>query len=145
MRCRSRDESPPTVHDIMTTKITLTAQSYFGGAATVEFREDGCTLLEDTRAVNDGYLHLTDEQMDMPEPSPALREVIARYYAQSEAVRREMLGLPPRTPSDWMESRKDGFIRPPAGGATLCRWAFGSLTPDAVAKLAGLEKAPALA
>ncbi len=68
------------------TSTRLIAYSLFGGQAVVEFTEQGWELIEDTREVKVGYLHIEDG-VSAPAITDAVRNnMIAYFFSHPEGT-----------------------------------------------------------
>jgi len=110
----------------MTTKITLV------GRLTIRFTETGASIVGPGNGGS--YLHLDDSHKDLAPPSA----VLARYR-MSRSVSHSMLGLP-----DINDHNHPDYVLAPGLGATVARWAHPGLSPETVARMAGLTSTPAI-
>lgn len=63
-------------------EIILKGYSYFGGCCLIKFTESGWEVLEDSREVKDGYLHVDDESPE--EISEKVCETLIKYFYQHD-------------------------------------------------------------
>lgn len=86
------------------TEIILRADSYFGGDCKIKFTETGWEVLEDTRKVKEGYLHIDEDSPE--EISEKVCETLIKYFYQ-HISELPGIGATPQTKYLYMYSREE--------------------------------------